>query len=100
MTCRRGAFHRAYQKGLEAAVALPQVRRDRNPYPDHRGGEHGQVITYSRAWANAWDAGWAAGDRVMREVRDAAGVMAAIRAGARSLEEAVAPWDEYPGGAA
>lgn len=71
MSCRRGRFHAAYQKGLEAAVSLPQVSRDRNPYPDHRGGEHGQVVTYSRAWARAWDDGWEAGDRAMREVQEA-----------------------------
>jgi len=48
---RNRGYLGAFRKGVVAAQA---GRPRRQPYPDLRGGEHGQVVTWSRAFARYW----------------------------------------------
>lgn len=57
------ALEGAKRKGREArAAGLPESAC---PYEDKRGGRHGQIITYSRAFIRAWLEGWR-GEEVRR----------------------------------
>lgn len=50
------AFFGTYQKGRKAARdGLP---KSHCPYDDKRGGQHGQIITYSRSFISFWEDGW------------------------------------------
>lgn len=46
------AFAAAYRKGYQAYVE--KGAHARCPYFDYRGGRHGQVITFSRAFQKYW----------------------------------------------
>lgn len=49
------AFRGAYRKGRLAFREKGAAARC--PYPDHRGGKHQHVITFSRAFQNYWHRG-------------------------------------------
>lgn len=50
------ALDGARRKGREAHAA--GTLRSRCPYGDFRGGRHGNIITWSRAFIRAWEDGW------------------------------------------
>lgn len=56
-TTRSRQMLSAFWRGVRAAEAGDPV----NPYPDHRGGKHGHVITFSRAYRGFWQKGHDAG---------------------------------------
>lgn len=53
---RSKAFVGAWRKGRLAAIEGKSLADC--PYPDRRGGEHGQVITFSRAFRKFWRDGF------------------------------------------
>lgn len=55
----------AYNKGL--AARRNGTGYEDNPYPDHRGGDHGTNVTWSRAFRKAWFRGWMDLDRSLRK---------------------------------
>ena len=48
------AFYRAYMRGREDLEAGKTVC----PYAETRGGKHGNVTTFSRAFMRYWREGW------------------------------------------
>lgn len=68
MKVRASAFDSARRNGFEACrmgMALSDC-----PYPDYRGGEHGQVVSWSRAFRNAWVSGFKECRRLREEAQD------------------------------
>jgi hypothetical protein len=65
-TKNRG-FLGAFRKG---AQARKDAKPRRSPYPDHRGGKYGNIITYSRAFIKYWQDGW---DAMDKEIQDGLG---------------------------
>ena len=53
---RNRALVGAWHKGRAAAIAGSTL--DDCPYPDRRAGEHGQIVTFSRAFRKWWRDGF------------------------------------------
>lgn len=56
---RNRAFLSAWWKGWYAGLSGAAI--EECPYPDKRAGNHGQIVTYSRAFRAYWIAGRLAG---------------------------------------
>lgn len=54
ITSQEGARFKGLKSGF---LGLP----NENPYPDHRGGKHLHIITWSRGYQRAWDKGYEEG---------------------------------------
>lgn len=62
---RTSPLEGAYNKGM--AARRGGTGYDGNPYPDHRGGDHGTNVTWSRAFRKAWFRGWMDIDRKLKQ---------------------------------
>lgn len=52
LTAQQGAYLKGYRARLEGEP------RHSMPYQDHRSGEHGNIVTFSRTFIRNWFKGW------------------------------------------